>query len=82
MNGRMLVDTGPIVAIMVDSDEHHQACVEQLRHIRSLLLTCWLVITEAVWLLRTYPLAVRRPLSSFHGGPFELIPLDEGTFPP
>jgi len=35
------------------------------------------VITEAAWLLRAYPSAVGRLLSSFHGGPFELVPLGE-----
>ena len=59
------------------SDEHHDACVEQLRQIRGPLLTCWPVITEATWLLRAYPRALRRLLSSFGGGIFQLLSLDE-----
>ena len=76
---KILIDTmGPIVAILSESDQHHEVCVEQLQRIKGPLLTCWPVITEAAWLLRAYPLAIAKLLSSFNGGPFELLSLNEG----
>jgi hypothetical protein len=77
LSGQVLLDTGPIVAILSESDEHHKTCVEQLESIRGPLLTCWPVITEAAWLLRAYPLAIGKLLSGFNGRLFELASLGE-----
>jgi uncharacterized protein len=73
----ILIDAGPIVGILSEADEHHEACVQQLRAIRGPLMTCWPVITEVAWLLRAYPPAVERLLSSFNGRPFALLALSE-----
>lgn len=75
---RILVDTGPLVAILSRTDEYHGICVNALRSLPSPLLTCWPVITEAAWLLRGSPLAVQQLLGSIGGGFLELLPL-EGT---
>ncbi len=75
---RVLLDTGPLVAILSTKDEHHQACLEVLRGLVGPPLTCWPVITEAAWLLRQYPQAVRRLMTAIGEGAIELLPLAAG----
>lgn len=72
---RVLVDTGPIVAILSRRDEYHQLCVEALRDMPGPLFTCWPVITEAAWLLRRSGAAVQQLLRSLDAGFLELLPL-------
>jgi len=72
---RILIDTGPIVAIFSKQDRYHQACVETVREVKTPLYTCWPVITEAAWLLRVSPPAVQRMLSLADGSLMELLPL-------
>jgi predicted nucleic acid-binding protein len=80
--GRVLVDTGPIVAILSESDQHHQACIEVLQQIPAPLLTCWPVITEAAWLLRAKPRDVQRLLKSVGEELFQLLPLESISIEP
>lgn len=72
---RVLVDTGPIVAILSRADHHHERCVEALRTLPGPLFSCWPVITEAAWLLRKNSRAVQQLLRSLHTGFIEMLPL-------
>jgi len=72
---RILVDTGPLVAILSREDQYHTVCVSALRDMPGPLLSCWPVITEAAWLLRKSPRAVQQLLRSIDGGFLELLPL-------
>jgi uncharacterized protein len=73
---RILVDTGPLVAILSREDAHHQACVEALHEMTAPLLSCWPVITEAAWLLRHSRRAVHQLMSSMDSGFIKLLPLE------
>lgn len=46
-----LIDTGPIVAMLNQSDPSHTACSEAFRGLPAPLLTCWPVLTEAAYIL-------------------------------
>ena len=47
----MLVDAGPLVAILDRSDPHHERCVATLGRLRGPLVTVWPAFTEAMYLL-------------------------------
>ncbi|MEX0702647.1 MAG: PIN domain-containing protein [Planctomycetales bacterium] len=78
---RVLVDTGPLVAIISENDRHHDICTRQLRDLTPPLLTCWPVITEAAYLLRRDIIAVQRLLEGFEVGLLDLLPIERDAAP-
>jgi len=49
---RILIDAGPIVALLAEDDAAHDACVNTSREYEPPFFTTWAVMTEAAWLLR------------------------------
>jgi uncharacterized protein len=78
---RILIDTGPMVALFSEDDEHHQRCCDALASLIPPLLTCWPVLTENAWLLRTRPRSLYLLFESFEGGMFALLTLDAKDLP-
>jgi predicted nucleic acid-binding protein len=47
----ILVDAGPLVALLNASDRHHASCVELTKKMHEPFFTVWPVMTEAAYLL-------------------------------
>ena len=78
-NRRILIDTGPLVALASEDDDHHARCAETLASLTPPLLTCWPTLTEAAYLLRRRPAAIDKLFAAFGAGLFELLPLESGA---
>jgi uncharacterized protein len=79
---RVLIDAGPIIAILSEHDEHHHRCRQALTALVPPLFTCWPVIAEAAWLLRKRPDTVAKMFEGFTGGLFALLSLTTDDLPP
>ena len=47
----ILVDAGPLVAVLHRDDRDHRPCVKAMQGLREPLLTTWMPVTEAMYLL-------------------------------
>ena len=74
---RILLDTGPLVALIAETDGHHRLCVETLATIRPPLVTCWPVLTEAAYLLRKRDRSFDLLAEARTAGMFEIFALED-----
>lgn len=65
---RVLIDTGPLVALLAEDDAAHGRCVEQSHALAKPFLTTWPVLTEAAWLLRDQSEAIPKILGLLEHG--------------
>ena len=77
----MLVDAGPLVALLDRGDAAHEACVTALRTLRDPLITVWPAFTEAMYLLSGSWSAQKALWSRVETGALALAPLDEQDAP-
>ena len=71
----VLVDTGPLVALLDRSDPYHLTCQETLSSLDDSLVTVWPVMTEAMYMLRAYWQAQDALWEMIDTGAVEIMPL-------
>ena len=77
----VLVDAGPLVALIDRSDPYHRVCRETLATIRDPLCTVWPAFTEAMYLLRQSAEAQRAVWDLLNVGGVRLLDLDHEDCP-
>ena len=77
----VLVDAGPLVALIDRGDAHHGRCVNALKEIRDPLFTVWPAVTEAMFLVRDSWPAQAALLEMLESRVLELLPLDDDDVP-
>jgi predicted nucleic acid-binding protein len=77
----ILVDAGPLVALVDSDDQHHQKCVAALRQIKEPLATVWPALTEALYLLNDLPAGQEAVWDSILRGAIGILPLDVEDIP-
>ncbi|HTR48019.1 MAG TPA: PIN domain-containing protein [Verrucomicrobiae bacterium] len=77
----ILVDAGPLVALVDVGDQHHRRCVSALRALREPLATVWPALTEAMYLLADLPRGQEALWETIERGALELLPLTAADVP-
>jgi predicted nucleic acid-binding protein len=77
----ILVDAGPLVALLHRDDRNHGLCVSTLRVLREPLGTAWPVVTEAMYLLGFSWRAQDALWEMIASGALALLSLDSGDVP-
>ena len=77
----ILVDAGPLVALVDADDQHHQACAATFRLIKEPLATVWPPVTEAMHLLEDLPQGQQALWDMLERGAIGLLPLGSPDFP-
>jgi hypothetical protein len=74
-NRGVLVDAGPLVAILSERDQYHAIYFSEAKSLRGPFYTSWPVVTEAAYLLRDEAGAVEKLLGRIRDSKLQLISL-------
>jgi len=72
----ILVDAGPLVALVDADDQFHKKCVATLKVLREPLVTVWPAVTEAMYLLGDLPKAQEALWEMLARGVVQFLPAD------
>ncbi len=81
MTRGILVDAGPLVAILHRDDQDHQLCADRLRELRGPLITTWIPVTEAMYLLEFSAAAQGALLEMIERRALQVLGLDADDMP-
>src|SRR4029077_8041619 len=73
----VLVDAGPLVALLDRSDGHHNEIVEVIKKVQDPLVSVWPVLAEAMYLLSFSWRAQKALWEILESGTVQLLPLEE-----
>ncbi len=77
----ILVDAGPLVALIHADDNHHQRCIEVLRSIEEPMASIWPAVTEAMYLLGFSADAQQALWEFIERSALYILPLDRDDVP-
>ena len=77
----ILVDAGPLVALVDASDQHHRACVGALRTVREPVGTVWPAVSQAMDLLQGVPRGQQAIFEMLERKAVRMLSLDENDLP-
>ena len=77
----ILIDTGPLVALIHEDDDEHDRCKEIFKGLDEPLVTVWPVFTEAMHLLRFSWQAQSALCEMVASGAVAILPMDADDIP-
>lgn len=77
----ILVDTGPLVALIHEDDNEHRACKDAFARFNEPLGTVWPVLTEAIYLLSFSWEGQTALMEMIETGAVEILPLGVADIP-
>ena len=77
----ILVDAGPLIALVDADDQYHDQCVDALKRLHEPLATVWPPLTEAMCLLNDLPAAQEAVWEMLMRKGLDLLPLGLADLP-